>query len=57
MSQNQLKEKVLNIISDHKIGVLSSVEDNKTTFTLYDIFQRRINIYTPTNKCIHRKNR
>ncbi len=38
MSQNQIKEKVLNIIRDHKIGVLSSVENNKPHSTLYDIF-------------------
>ena len=38
MSQNQLKEKVLNIIRDHKIGVLSISRKQQTTFTLYDIF-------------------
>lgn len=49
MSQNQLKEKVLNIIGDHKIGVLSSVENNKPHSRYMTFFNEELTLYTPTN--------
>ncbi|MDF9762672.1 general stress protein 26 [Peribacillus simplex] len=49
MSQNQLKEKVLNIIRDHKIGVLSSVENNKPHSRYMTFFNEELTLYTPTN--------
>lgn len=49
MSQNQLKEQVLNIIGDHKIGVLSSVEDNKPHSRYMTFFNDELTFYTPTS--------
>ncbi|WHY57982.1 pyridoxamine 5'-phosphate oxidase family protein [Peribacillus simplex] len=49
MSQNQLKEIVLNIIRDHKIGVLSSVENNKPHSRYMTFFNDELTLYTPTS--------
>ncbi|MBT2614406.1 MULTISPECIES: pyridoxamine 5'-phosphate oxidase family protein [unclassified Bacillus (in: firmicutes)] len=49
MSQNQIKEKVLNIIRDHKIGVLSSVENNKPHSRYMTFFNDELTLYTPTS--------
>ncbi|CAH0205320.1 General stress protein 26 [Peribacillus sp. Bi96] len=49
MSQNQLKEKALNIIGDHKIGVLSSVENNKPHSRYMTFFNDELTLYTPTS--------
>ncbi|MFE4813169.1 pyridoxamine 5'-phosphate oxidase family protein [Peribacillus simplex] len=49
MSQNQLKEKVLNIIRDHKIGVLSTVENNKPHSRYMTFFNDELTLYTPTS--------
>ncbi|WP_375088279.1 pyridoxamine 5'-phosphate oxidase family protein [Peribacillus sp. RS7] len=49
MSQNQLKEKVLNIIRDHKIGVLSSVENNKPHSRYMTFFNEELTLFTPTS--------
>jgi general stress protein 26 len=49
MSQNQIKEKVLNIIRDYKIGVLSSVENNKPHSRYMTFFNDELTLYTPTS--------
>ncbi|MFE4074307.1 pyridoxamine 5'-phosphate oxidase family protein [Peribacillus sp. YIM B13477] len=49
MSQNQIKEKVLNIIRNHKIGVLSSVENNKPHSRYMTFFNDELTLYTPTS--------
>ncbi|MCK1992735.1 pyridoxamine 5'-phosphate oxidase family protein [Peribacillus muralis] len=49
MSQNQLKEKVLNVIGDSKIGVLSSVENNKPHSRYMTFFNDELTFYTPTS--------
>ncbi|WP_141992479.1 pyridoxamine 5'-phosphate oxidase family protein [Bacillus sp. B4EP4a] len=49
MSQNQLKEKVLNIIRDHKIGVLSTVENNKPHSRYMTFLNDELTLYTPTS--------
>lgn len=49
MSQNQIKEKVLNIIRDHKIRVLSSVENNKPHSRYMTFFNDDLTLYTPTS--------
>lgn len=49
MSQNQLKEKVLNIIRDHKIGVLSSVENNKPHSRYMTFSNEELTLFTPTS--------
>ncbi|WP_347941703.1 pyridoxamine 5'-phosphate oxidase family protein [Peribacillus simplex] len=49
MSQNQLKEKVLNIIRDHKIGVFSTVENNKPHSRYMTFLNDELTLYTPTS--------
>ncbi|AOH54036.1 pyridoxamine 5'-phosphate oxidase family protein [Peribacillus muralis] len=49
MSQNQLKEKILNIISDSKTGVLSSVENNKPHSRYMTFFNDDLTLYTPSS--------
>ncbi|MET1177766.1 pyridoxamine 5'-phosphate oxidase family protein [Peribacillus simplex] len=49
MSQTQIKEKVLNIIRDHKIGVLSTVENNKPHSRYMTFFNDELTLYTPTS--------
>ncbi|MGG4266655.1 pyridoxamine 5'-phosphate oxidase family protein [Peribacillus simplex] len=49
MSQNQLKEKVLNIIGDYKIGVLSSIENDKPHSRYMTFFNEGLTLYTPTS--------
>ncbi|KWW11159.1 MULTISPECIES: pyridoxamine 5'-phosphate oxidase family protein [Peribacillus] len=49
MSQNQLKEKVLNILSDSKTGVLSSVENNKPHSRYMTFFNDDLTLYTPSS--------
>lgn len=46
----ELKEKVLNIISDHRTGVLSSVENNKPHTRYMKFYHDNLTLYTPTKK-------
>lgn len=45
-----LKEKVINIISEHKIGVLSSVENNKPHTRYMTFYNNNLTLYTPTKR-------
>ncbi|MGX6445854.1 pyridoxamine 5'-phosphate oxidase family protein [Neobacillus sp. K501] len=45
-----LKEKVLKIISDHRTGVLSSVENNKPHTRYMTFYHDNLTLYTPTKK-------
>jgi general stress protein 26 len=45
-----LKEKVLKIISDHRTGVLSSVENNKPHTRYMTFYNENLTLYTPTKK-------
>lgn len=48
MSQQDLKNQVVKIISDHKIGVLSSVENNKPHSRYMTFFHEDLTLFTPT---------
>lgn len=48
MNQEDLKQKAINIISNHKIGVLSSVEDNKPHSRYMTFYHEDLTLYTPT---------
>ncbi len=48
MSDQDLKNKVLEIISDHRTGVLSSVENNKPHSRYMTFYNEDITLYTPT---------
>ena len=48
MSDQDLKNKVLEIISDHRTGVLSSVENNKPHSRYMTFYNEDLTLYTPT---------
>ena len=50
MSQQDLKDQVVKIISDHKIGVLSSVENNKPHSRYMTFYHEDLTLFTPTQK-------
>ncbi|MGG0655882.1 pyridoxamine 5'-phosphate oxidase family protein [Rummeliibacillus pycnus] len=48
MNNQDLKEKVLKIISEHKKGVLSSVENNKPHSRYMTFYSENLTLFTPT---------
>jgi general stress protein 26 len=50
MSNQDLKEKVINIISNHRTGTLTSVENNKPHSRYMTFYNEDITLYTPTKK-------
>jgi general stress protein 26 len=48
MSQQDLKKQVVNIISDHRTGVLSSVENNKPHSRYMTFYNEELTLFTPT---------
>lgn len=50
MSNQDLKKQAINIISNHKTGVLSSVENNKPHSRYMTFYNEDLTLYTPTQK-------
>ncbi|EKN70111.1 putative general stress protein 26 [Neobacillus bataviensis LMG 21833] len=50
MSDQVLKDKIINIISNHKIGILSSVENNKPHSRYMSFYNQDLTLFTPTKK-------
>jgi general stress protein 26 len=50
MSKSDLKAQILNIITDHRTGVLSSVENNKPHSRYMTFYNEDLTLYTPTQK-------
>ncbi|WP_428912179.1 pyridoxamine 5'-phosphate oxidase family protein [Niallia sp. Krafla_26] len=50
MNELELKEKVIDILSDHKTGILASVEDNKPHCRYMTFYNEELTLYTPTKK-------
>ena len=48
MSQQDLKKQVVNMISDHRTGVLSSVENNKPHSRYMTFYNEELTLFTPT---------
>jgi general stress protein 26 len=48
MIQQDLKSQVMKIISDHKIGVLSTVENNKPHSRYMTFYHEDLTLFTPT---------
>ena len=46
----ELKEKVIKIISDHRTGILSSVENNKPHSRYMTFYNNDLTLYTPTKR-------
>ena len=49
MSNQELKQQIVKIISDHRTGVLSSVENNKPHSRYMTFYNDDLTLYTPTN--------
>ena len=50
MNELELKEEVINIISNHKTGILASVEDNKPHCRYMTFYNKELTLFTPTKK-------
>ena len=50
MTQEDIKKQVITIISDHKTGVLSSVENNKPHSRYMTFYNEDLTFFTPTKK-------
>jgi general stress protein 26 len=48
MSQQELKDQVVKIISDHRTGILSSVENNKPHSRYMTFYNEDLTLFTPT---------
>lgn len=48
MSEQELKEQVINTIANHKTGVLSSVENNKPHTRYMTFYNEDLTLFTPT---------
>jgi general stress protein 26 len=50
MTNQELKEKVIKTIAEHRTGVLSSVENNKPHSRYMTFYNEELTLYTPTKK-------
>ncbi|MBS4177661.1 pyridoxamine 5'-phosphate oxidase family protein [Lederbergia citrea] len=50
MSNSDLKDKIVNIISNHKTGILASVENNKPHLRYMTFYHEALTLYTPTER-------
>ncbi len=50
MSQQNIKEQALKVISNHRLGVLSTVENNKPHLRYMTFFNEELTLYTPTKR-------
>ncbi|MGG1882497.1 pyridoxamine 5'-phosphate oxidase family protein [Bacillus safensis] len=54
MSQKELKQKVLNLLDEQKIGTLATVEQNQPHTRYMTFFHEGLTLYTPTSKETHK---
>lgn len=54
MSQEELKQKVLNLLDEQKIGTLATVEQDKPHTRYMTFFHEGLTLYTPTSKETHK---
>ncbi|USD83292.1 pyridoxamine 5'-phosphate oxidase family protein [Bacillus safensis] len=54
MSQEELKQKVLNLLDEQKIGTLATVEQNQPHTRYMTFFHKGLTLYTPTSKETHK---
>ncbi|MFD0825987.1 pyridoxamine 5'-phosphate oxidase family protein [Neobacillus sp. M.A.Huq-85] len=50
MRDSSMKEKVLKVITEHRTGVLSSVENNKPHSRYMTFYNDNLTLYTPTKR-------
>ncbi|MDF2039402.1 pyridoxamine 5'-phosphate oxidase family protein [Bacillus sp. CMF12] len=49
MSQNNLKEKIINVLKNSKIGTLSTIRNNKPYSRYMTFFNDNLTLFTPTS--------
>ncbi|WP_144491734.1 pyridoxamine 5'-phosphate oxidase family protein [Bacillus sp. WP8] len=54
MSQEELKQKVLNLLDEQKVGTLATVEQDKPHTRYMTFFHEDLTLYTPTSKETHK---
>lgn len=54
MSQEELKQKVLNLLDEQKVGTLATVEQDKPHTRYMTFFHVGLTLYTPTSKETHK---
>ncbi|MEH7794070.1 pyridoxamine 5'-phosphate oxidase family protein [Bacillus safensis] len=54
MSQEELKQKVLNLLDEQKVGTLATVEQDKPHTRYMTFFHEGMTLYTPTSKETHK---
>ncbi|MER0141789.1 pyridoxamine 5'-phosphate oxidase family protein [Bacillus safensis subsp. safensis] len=54
MSQEELKQKVLNLLDEQKVGTLATVEQDKPHTRYMTFFHEGLTLYTPTSKETHK---
>ncbi|MCW1837177.1 pyridoxamine 5'-phosphate oxidase family protein [Bacillus xiamenensis] len=54
MSQEELKQKVLNLLDEQKVGTLATVEQDQPHTRYMTFFHDGLTLYTPTSKETHK---
>ncbi|MFY4774078.1 pyridoxamine 5'-phosphate oxidase family protein [Metabacillus sp. RGM 3146] len=54
MNQQELRDKILSIIDENKVGTLATVKNNKPHSRYMTFFNESMTLYTPTNKETHK---
>ncbi|MCY7537820.1 pyridoxamine 5'-phosphate oxidase family protein [Bacillus pumilus] len=54
MSQEELKQKVLHLLDEQKVGTLATVEQDKPHTRYMTFFHEGLTLYTPTSKETHK---
>ncbi|UYO36025.1 pyridoxamine 5'-phosphate oxidase family protein [Bacillus zhangzhouensis] len=54
MTQEELKQKVLNLLDEQKVGTLATVEQNQPHTRYMTFFHEGLTLYTPTSKETHK---
>ncbi|MCY9111945.1 pyridoxamine 5'-phosphate oxidase family protein [Bacillus atrophaeus] len=54
MNQQEIKQKVLDVLDNHKVGSLATVEQGKPHSRYMTFFHDGLTIYTPTSKETHK---
>ncbi|MFP7347168.1 pyridoxamine 5'-phosphate oxidase family protein [Bacillus safensis] len=54
MTQEELKQKVLNLLDEQKVGTLATVEQDKPHTRYMTFFHEGLTLYTPTSKETHK---
>ncbi|MER3121553.1 pyridoxamine 5'-phosphate oxidase family protein [Bacillus altitudinis] len=54
MSQEELKQRVMNLLDEQKVGTLATVEQDKPHTRYMTFFHEGLTLYTPTSKETHK---